>query len=346
MGLRSSVLSWLGKAKTDRIAVWNMPWIGDAALKAGNVPALLDAYRSWVYVCASKNATTFASIPLNLYVAKRAGKKLIVPTKSIDRSKLINIKQRSHLTPYLRKAVEYEEVTEHPFLDLMQNVNDFINQFSLFERTELHLELTGNAYWYIVKGKLGLPVEIWPLDPSRVKIIPDKENFIAGYKYQVGQREIVFDESEIVHFKFPHPSDDYYGMAPLEAVTAAYNINEQMAIYDSHVLKNGGRLEGYFANMGDRRLSEVEFDRLKREIKENYTGSINAGRSPLLDGIEYRPFALPPKDLNFAQGRRWSKEEICNAFGQSLGMWDKDATRANAENAMYMYMKDTILPRV
>jgi SPP1 gp7 family putative phage head morphogenesis protein len=27
-------------------------------------------------------------------------------------------------------------------------------------------------------------------------------------------------------------------------------------------------------------------------------------------------------------------------------MWDKDATRANAENAMYMYMKDTILPRV
>ena len=35
-----------------------------------NYVSLLQAYRSWVYVCASKNATAVASVPMRLYVTK------------------------------------------------------------------------------------------------------------------------------------------------------------------------------------------------------------------------------------------------------------------------------------
>jgi len=74
----------------------------------------LSYFTSWVYICATLNATTLASIPLRLYVAKekRGRKYLLIQTKKIDNARLKFLSSNNSLHKYLRKAKEVEEVTD------------------------------------------------------------------------------------------------------------------------------------------------------------------------------------------------------------------------------------------
>jgi len=249
-----------------------------------------------------------------------------------------------HLSPYLSKATEVEEVLEHPFLELMKNVNPFMNSLELKEVTDLHQELTGNAYWYIISNGAGKPVELWILPPDKMRIVPSKEEFISGYAYTGMTGDINFTIQQVTHFRFTSPTSPYYGMSPLSAITHAYNLNENMNRYENALFTNMARPDGVLET--DDFLETEDFKKLKKEWKAVYGRVKNAGKTAVLDmGVKYKPVSFPPRELAFLAGRKTTKEEIANAFGQSLALYDKDANRANADNATYMHMRDTISPR-
>lgn len=321
---------------------------GQGLLPESNFESFMKAYRGWVYVCASKNALSAASIPLRLYVGKPNSSQIRShKTKKITRKKEKYIRDNSALSqlPQVRKAVEIEEVLDHPLLNLMRNVNNFMNYFALFEMTNLFQELCGNAYWYLIEDRFGIPQEIWPMPPQNMRIVPDRVSFIKNYIFMKGFEKVEFPEPQVIHFKFPSPTNLYYGRGPLAAVTDEYNISININRYENFVFANMGRIEGAFQTENE--LSQYEFDRLKEEIRQTFRGIENVGKSPLLEkGVTYKPFGLAPKELAFMQGRKAIKEAIVNAYGQSMGLYDKDATRANAEVASFTHMKDTIRPRL
>lgn len=308
---------------------------------------LLNAYKSWIYVCSSKNASTVASFALKLYVAKTSKtSKLLVKTKKLtpESKKFLYSKEMGHLDRYLRKSVEVEEVLEHPFLELMKNINPFMNEFELKEMTDLHEELTGNNYWYIVSNGAGIPAQIWIVPPDKMTVIPSKEDFISNYLYEVGTQEIHFKPAEIIHFKFPSPTSAYYGCSPFSAIIHAYNINENMNRYESALFKNMARPDGVLQT--EQSLNEQEFKRIKKGWNQQYGGVNKTGKTAILEkGLQYKPITFTPRELSFLAGRKLTKEEIFNAFGLPLGLFDKESNRANSEMASYTYMRDTISPR-
>ena len=336
-----------GRNKLISNLMW--PWAyGSNLHPEGNFESFMNAYRGWIYVCSNKNAVSAASIPLKLYVGKpNASSIKSHPTKKISRrtDKYLRSNPTLSSLPQVRKAVQIEEVLDHPILDLMRNVNNFMNYFSLFETTHLYQEICGNAFWYLLEDKFGVPQEIWPMPPQNMKIVPHPTKFISSYKFVRGWDEVEFKEEQVIHFKYPSPTSLYYGKAPLAAVTDSYNISQNINKYENFVFGNMGRIEGAFET--DNELSQYEFDTLKEEINQTFRGIENVGKSPLLEkGVKYKSYGLAPKDLAFMQGRKAVKEEIVNAYGQSLGLYDKDATRANAEVASFTHMKDTIKPRL
>ena len=311
-----------------------------------NYTSLLNAYKSWVYVCASKNATSFASFPLRLYVAKPSKSKMLVETRPISKEtkRFLCSKEMGHLDRYLRKAVEVEEVLEHPFIELMKNVNPFMNEFELKEMTCLNQELTGNNYWYLLNNNMGLPIQIWIVPPDKMKIIPSKEEFIRGYMYKNGLNEVAFDKLEIVHYKYPSPTSAYYGMGVVGAIAHAYNINENMNRYENSLFANMARPDGILTT--DFPINPDEQTRMGNEWNQRYSGVNKVGKTAILaNGLKYQQISINPKDLNFLEGRKVTKEEIVNGFGQTLALYDKDANRANSDAAIYMLMRDAISPR-
>src|SRR3990167_10523196 len=163
----------------------------------------VEDYKSWVYACANKNATSVAKCQLCLY------------KKSYD-----NRKENEELV----------KITEHPFLDLIKSVNPFSNRFELLTLTQIFQELTGNAYWYLPKNALGIPERIWVIPSHWVRIVPSETKFVAGYVVQVpGKGHVIpYEEDEIIHFKFPSPLDLFYGVGPLYAAKFGVDLNEQI----------------------------------------------------------------------------------------------------------------------
>ncbi len=341
------------------------PWYyGREWIKTTDQTSLLKAYRSWVYIASSFNATKFAATTLRLYAGKRSsGQKLLVPSKKLKTAQQERLfKTYGHLKA-VRRAQEFEEITEHPFLDLLDNVNGFMNRNDLFELSELYQELTGDCYWYLAPGPLGIPEEIWPIPPDRMYIVPDPKEFISHYIYSKqtqsgvsaivpGADKVVFTKDEIVHFKFPNPNDFYHGASPLQAIADAYNINANMNTFENNMFSNQLVSPGYFRTIAEpgktsnRALNDPDFEEVRTAVKEVWTGVKNAGHTGLLDNIEFVPINTSPKEMSYLQGRKWTKAEIYSAYGVPEALFDPSANRANADTAEYIHSDRTMTPRL
>lgn len=250
---------------------WGLPAPGDFY-------NMVQAYKSWVYICASRNAINVAQVPLKLYVSKKKNsKKLLVQTKEVKKEvkDFIFSSPNLNLIECVRKGVDIEEVVEHPFLNLLRNVNSFTNRFDLLEATELYLELIGNSYWYVIKNNFGIPSEIWVVPGHFMSVVPDKEKFIKGYAYRNGLEIVPFDEKEIIHFKFTG-TDMFYGKSPLSAILNAFNKEENIDRYADALFRNMGTPEGILTTEQD--LSEEAFERIRDTWKQTYGGVGNAGK--------------------------------------------------------------------
>jgi HK97 family phage portal protein len=313
--------------------------------------SLLNSYVSWVYVCASRNAAAFATLaPLRLYAVKQSSsQKLYSQHRRVTRAQEKWLTETNTVTansPALKSAVELVEVTSHRAIDLLRNINPLTTNVGLLEGTELFQELTGNEYWYLRKdGVFNVPAQIWMMSPDRVVAIPGTDTPVASWEYVTGYgQKQPFALDEIIHFKFPNPHDPVYGASPLMAVCDAFNINQNMNRYENALFTNNARPEGFFTTAEV--LDDATWSRLKNELDDVYTGVINAGKSALLDGgVDWKSAGLPPRDLAFLQGRRWTQAEIFEAFDTPMGMFDEKANRANAEAAQYTYSKYCIYPR-
>lgn len=307
----------------------------------------VNAYKSWIYICANKNATAVAEAPIRLYVAKPSSKsKMYFKTARVEKQKKDRIFKQGNLMSFTRNAEDIEEILEHPFLDMIKNVNPLINRFDLWELTEIWLELTGNAYWYVWRDNIGAPKEIWPIPPQYMQVVASKETIIAGYFYQRGTMPVPFDYGEIIHFKFMSPRGSLYGQGPLSAIIDTYEGDQAIKTFEKTLMQNAGRPEGVLET--DSKIAPEVFKRLKEDWAKNYAGVSKVGKTLILEnGLTYKPLTFTPREMNYVVGRKMNREEIAAAFGVPMSKLTTDSVnRANAREGNWQYANDTVEPRL
>jgi len=311
----------------------------------------LEQFVSWVYICATLNAQSLASVPLELYVGSDAkGKKwrtITTKGRPVDKLGMKELRTHSGLRPYIRKAEEVEEVTAHPFLELMKHVNPFMNESDLKELTSLFLDLTGEAYWYIVKGTLGQPVEIWPIPSIYIRPIPGKtlKDFIAGYEYQRGAKSETLSVDDVIYISCPNPRNQFQGMGVPRGICDAIYVNNSINDYIEGMFDNKARPGGVFTSESG--MSSPEHKRAMEELKEKYAGAKKAGMNMLLPpGIAFNRDFVTPEEMGYIEGKKITREEIAAAFNTPISLWDQTAIRANVEGAQYFHARYGILPRL
>lgn len=352
MGLKSRLALWLLKA-ADMPGTWSIPtWqAGRPYHPEEDYKSLVKKYTGWVYACAHINAVSCAQIPLRLYTA-RTGKKTksLFPTKSIRPERMDYLVRSPSTWRIVSKAIEVEEVLEHPFLELMAKVNDFMNGFDLVEELFLYLDLVGNDYWVKLKSNLGVPEEIWPLMPQYTKIVPDKQKFISHFEYTIDNTEKYRVEPEdMVHFKNVNPRSAFYGLGPLQACVAAADLSVSMNTYETSLMLNSALPEFAIKLPADAGVPpEDEQERTAKKWVKRFGGIKKAGKPAyLFGGAEIEKISLTPKEMAFLQGRKATRGEIAAVFGVPESKITTDnVNRANAEAGDYSYMKDTVRPRL
>jgi HK97 family phage portal protein len=304
-------------------------------------------YTNWVYVCASRNASAVSSIPLRLYTTSevKPAVKRMGRSRGVSKSVQSYLESKSHLGPIMAGG-QVEEIIAHPWLDLIREVNPFTNGFEMIEQAVLSLELTGNAYWHILMGPTGIPAELWTLQSHLMNIQKSITNGIAFYEYGQNQPLMRLETEEIIHFKYPNPTDLFYGLGPLEASQLPVSLNTRFQSYESAVLENGAVIPFVFST--EQTLNEDAITRLRSAIDLIHKGWKKAGKWALMHG-GLKPITVgsKPKDVNYEAGLKLTKEEICAAFGVPVSMVTSDnVNRSNAEVGDTQYMRNTILPKL
>lgn len=226
---------------------------------------------------------------------------------------------------------------------------------SLLETLASQLLLHGNAYVQVIKDAVGQPVELFALRPERVSVIPGPDGWPGAYAYKVGERSLtipVEDEDgspNLIHLRSFHPADDHYGAGCLAAADQAVATHNAASNWNRTLLENAARPSGALVyDPGDAgALSAEQFDRLKAELAEAYSGHGNAGRPMLLEGgLKWQALSLTPADMDFAALKAAAARDIALAFGvppMLLGL-PGDSTYANYREANRALWRLTLLP--
>ena len=248
---------------------------------------------------------------------------------------------------YARGQRGVEEITEHPFCELMKRVNPFHTRFWLWAETMTFLELTGNAYWYVPRNGLGAPSEIWLVHSQYMRVIPDKREYIRGYVYSYGGQEIPCHRDEIIHLKYPNPLSPHYGRGPLQAAAGAVDTHEFIKRAEWNGFRNG--VFPSLALESDQQLSEDTIERLRVMFEQKYSSPEHAGRPLILEkGLRAKPLSLSPREMDFLRSARMTRDEILGIFrvpAAIVGL-SEDVNRSVAEAMDVMFAKYCIAPKL
>jgi len=247
------------------------------------------------------------------------------------------------------------ELERHPALDLLRRPNGRQSGVALMETLYGHLLISGNAYAEMTEAGADAR-ELHALRPDRVSVVEDADGWPVALDYRAGKakrRIATGDEAGPggLHLTLFHPLDDHYGFPPLEAALMALDIHNAAGRWNKALLDNSARPSGalVYAPKDGGNMSDEQFDRVKAELEDGYSGVTRAGRPLLLEGgLDWKAMGLTPKDMDFIEAKNAASRDIALAFGvppMLLGI-PGDNTYANYQEANRAFYRLTVLPLV
>lgn len=254
---------------------------------------------------------------------------------------------------------QQHEYDTHPLLDVLREPHPGANGSTFMEQLYGHLLLSGNAYIEQISTPSG-KIELHLLRPENVTIELDDKGWPVALKYRSGSNARIIplqavkssgsvSHNSALHLRLFHPLSDHYGFPPLEAALMALDIHNAAGAWNKALLDNSARPSGalVYAPKDGGNLTEEQFDRLKTELEEGYTGANGAGRPLLLEGgLDWKAMGFSPRDMDFIEAKNAASRDIALAFGvppMLLGI-PGDNTYSNYLEANRAFYRLTIIP--
>ena len=295
------------------------PWERGYGINApSDIGDYLDQYgeSGWVYVCVNRIAKKASSTELYLYTLDDEGNE--------------------------------EEIKKHIFLDVLKKPNDMMSEAQLRFLLHQHMELAGEAFWYVPRNEVGGPYQILPLMPNNVTVVPGVEKLIQGYIYEVRGEKVSFDPEEVVHFAYPNPDpDDFFrGASPIKAAAYAIATNQNAERWNYKFFKNsaipsGGVLET------ENKLDDLEANRLVRLWEKQHKSESKWHKIAVAQqGLKYKSVAIAHKEMDFVKQLNNTRDMILAIYNvpRSIAGLSEQINRAHAFQEELNFATYTIKP--
>jgi HK97 family phage portal protein len=243
-------------------------------------------------------------------------------------------------------------VVTHPALDLWERPNPFMRRVIFTQIVQQHLELAGEGYLGVSRAgetTVGPPLELWPIRPDRMEPVGHPTKFLTGWVYTSPDGEkIPLELTEVIQLRFPHPTDPYRGMSPLESVMDDVQAARYAALWNKNFFINSAEPGGLIEV--DHILGDEEYRELRDRWREQHRGVAAAHRVGILEnGAKWVERKFSMKDMQFEALRGVNDEQARTAWGVSktmLGAMESETNRATAEAAEYVFGAWRIDPRL
>ena len=241
---------------------------------------------------------------------------------------------------------ERREVAEHPALDLWAQVNPWMTRHEYLEIIGQHFELVGEMWTIIVRNVLGQPVELWPVRPDRMRVVPDPDGYILGYLYRVGSETVPLETDDVIFIRRPSPIDPYRGIGVVQSILIDLGAEQEAARYARAFYANSAEPGGIIEL--DHELDDIAFQRITQRWREQHQGTGNAHRVAILERGKWVDRKYTMRDMQAEALRHLNRDIILGAFGihKSVMGITEDVNRSNAEAGEVHFGRWIIRPRL
>lgn len=266
----------------------------------------------------------------------------------IDAIQRTSISNGFRLVP-LNEDKEFEEDGKaKPILSLLAAPNSEDTFTDIISEIVIDLHLYGDAYLEIVLGKDGLPVALFNVYAPSMKILVDKHGKILGYlqlpRGSETKEPVVFAPHEIVHFKFPNPGNEVYGLSPLESLFLPIETDLLAQTYNKKFFENHATPKLH-VDLGNCTLQQLK--RTRMYFQKELQGSHNAHKTLVTEGgADINVIGTKPSDMEFLNQRKFSRDEICSVLGVppiKIGI-SEDVNRASAAEHDKTFKSEKVIP--
>jgi HK97 family phage portal protein len=209
--------------------------------------------------------------------------------------------------------------------DLLKAPNDTMTFAELLYLTVCHLKMTGNAFWAKDQPNANgdRPLALYPLNPKRIKIVPNKDRpGVSGYLYRPNNtlEPIPFEANEVMHFKRPHPNNDYWGLGDIEAAEPMFNDHINRSAWAEGFWKNGASPSGVLI-CKEQVSDQNAWDKAKAKWQKDYGGKGNAGKTAWLTGDwRYEQLGFSSQEMQDIEKQKYEIESIFVLHGVPLSV--------------------------
>ena len=207
---------------------------------------------------------------------------------------------------------------------LLKRPNPFQSWQSFVYNVISYLLLSGNSFISRVglssgtnKGKVR---ELYCHRPTQISIKKnDATNKITSYVYQqsasiIKQYDIdpITYQCDMLQIKSFNPLDDIWGLAAVEPAAREIDTNNAATDWNKGLLENQAR-PGMLL-MFERNLSDMQLNRLQKDVRDGREGAKNAGLTMILEGAkDAKPYGFSPTEMDFIEGNRDKARMIASA---------------------------------
>lgn len=244
-------------------------------------------------------------------------------------------------------AAEREIITDHPAAEVWARPNDAYSQDEFIEAISQHYELTGE-YWWVLEDTAGMISGIWPIRPDRMKPVPSRNEFIAGYQYCLGNETIPLTREQVVFERRMNPFDPWRGLSPIASLGIDVEADRAASIWNAVFFKNGAEPGGVLQLKRDEIMEDDEWQRWVEHWKQSHQGASNAHTVAVMEMGEFIPSQYTQRDMQFVQLRNFSEQRMKQAYRVSKAMLGEvtDVNRANNEAQHDMFARQIQIPRL
>jgi HK97 family phage portal protein len=263
---------------------------------------------TWLYACIRLRAVNIASVPF--------------------------IAQRKRGDDWEPEEGELQRVLDRP--------NTMFDWSSMIRRAMMLMDLSGDAFFTKIRVGNGRTRQLWPQIVTYATIKRSGDEMYYEFQIPQASRRVV-PAGDVLHLRFTHPTDLFFGLSPLQAAARAVDIDEESESWQKKTLENmavppfGLSMEGEFG--------QEEYEQHVRWIREQ-SGPENARKPWVLGNLKVHQLAQSAVDIDWLQGRKFSREEICAAYSTPpplVGIYE-NATLANIETARQILWMEGLIP--
>ena len=252
------------------------------------------------------------------------------------------------------KKGEITYIQSHQALDTMNKPQPIAGGKTMLTKMMMklisayHLLLNGEAFWVLqnrLRDDLGGAPQFIDLALPEFMHTVSKDGVLIKYVYRLPQREVEIDPRDVVHFRLPDPSAWERGHAPTQSIRYAIDTHKEADIMNFKRLINNAVPGGILTTNSS--LSQPQIDLIRSQWRNLYGGSDNAGRFAVVpNGMDFKTVQQSHQDMQYIEGKQRNMEEILANYRVGPEMLGKteSQTRANAEAAIFVFMRFGMLP--